>query len=275
MIITEKQLRAIVRECIVRTLNEDAVNEGKLGRAVGAAALGAGLMFGGANTHQANAQLNVKNQISVQPQKLTSLGMGSNCWLYKESDGYRIRAITYNNNELRAQQGDRDRIDANIDKYRSSGSAVAGLASSVAGLANTVGRYDDRNKNMDTGTGYVSLFLGKTEDSALQTLEQLVEIVETGIYKTEVSQTDGDVMITNSSSKLDRRGILVQQEGVEGYGNIPLVSLNNAIKYFGKTYHVDPDEDYFDDWNREESAQRRAERKSVVKGKGSHSMINR
>lgn len=55
MIITEKQLRNIVRESIVRTLQENTLNEGKLGRALGTMALGGALMMG--NPQDANAQL--------------------------------------------------------------------------------------------------------------------------------------------------------------------------------------------------------------------------
>lgn len=55
MRITERQLRAIVRESIVRTLQENSLSEGKLGRAFGTMALGGALMMG--NPQDANAQL--------------------------------------------------------------------------------------------------------------------------------------------------------------------------------------------------------------------------
>lgn len=113
---------------------------------------------------------------------------------------------------------------------------------------------------MDTGDGVVSVFLGKTEESALQTLYQLVELVENGTYRTEVSQSDGDILITNSASKLDRSGLIIQQDGVDGYARVYLFALNNAIKYFGSTYKVDPDADYFDDWDREKAQQGRNQR---------------
>lgn len=51
--LSEKQLRTIIREALVETMS--VLDEGKIARAIGTAALGAGLMFG--QPQQANAQL--------------------------------------------------------------------------------------------------------------------------------------------------------------------------------------------------------------------------
>lgn len=63
--LTESQLRGyverMVRESIYQLAQEQNLDEGKLARALGAAALGAGLMFGAPQT--ANAQLNVKQAV--------------------------------------------------------------------------------------------------------------------------------------------------------------------------------------------------------------------
>ena len=67
--ITEDQLRQIIRESI----EEVMLNEGKLGKAIGAAALGAGLMFG--HPQAANAQLRDVQVHRVEP-KVPSVPSG-------------------------------------------------------------------------------------------------------------------------------------------------------------------------------------------------------
>ena len=82
MKLTEQQLRAIVRESIVRTLQENTLNEGKLGRALGTMALGGALMMG--HPQDANAQLNTRQEIqNTVPQK-NAFSRGDNAWDIKE-----------------------------------------------------------------------------------------------------------------------------------------------------------------------------------------------
>lgn len=70
--LSESQLRKIIRESLIRVLQENhgTIEEGKLGRALSAAALGAGLMFG--HPQQANAQLNVKQSVQEGPKVIAS-----------------------------------------------------------------------------------------------------------------------------------------------------------------------------------------------------------
>ena len=63
--LSESQLRKIIRESLIRALqeNKSTIEEGKLGRTLGAAALGAGLMFG--QPQQVKAQINPKQEIQT------------------------------------------------------------------------------------------------------------------------------------------------------------------------------------------------------------------
>ena len=95
--LTENELRGyvekMVRESLYQLAKDGMLEEGKFARALGAAALGAGLMFG--HPQDANAQLNIRYQQQQGPQKLKTIIM-SQSWLYKTTYGYEIWMITSN-----------------------------------------------------------------------------------------------------------------------------------------------------------------------------------
>ena len=82
MKLTEKQLRQIIRESIIQ-IYEEELNEGKLARAIGTAALGAGLMFG--HPQDAKAQTRPTNNIEYsQPVNISAKDkeMQEKCYYY-------------------------------------------------------------------------------------------------------------------------------------------------------------------------------------------------
>ena len=95
--LSEGKLRSIIRESLVETMG--ILEEGKLGRALGTAALGAGLMFG--HPQQANAQLNVKHTIQDAPKVLVNVPM-DNKSIEVHGDLYYLKMISTNRFDDRA-----------------------------------------------------------------------------------------------------------------------------------------------------------------------------
>ncbi len=95
--LTESQLRRIIQESLIESLG--ILEEGKLGRALGTAALGAGLMFG--HPQQANAQLNVKHTIQDAPKVLVNVPM-DNKSIEVHGDLYYLKMISTNRFDDRA-----------------------------------------------------------------------------------------------------------------------------------------------------------------------------
>ena len=223
MKISEKQLKNIIRESIIETLYNDELNEGKLGRALGAAALGGALMFG--HPQNANAQLNVKSQVRMEPQKMCNLGIGIN--MFKEDDGYRIKLQACG-----LESGERwQRQTHSVPGGSQALNVVAGFAMRSAEKQNGVGNGQ-----------YISLLLGDTEESAVQSLEQLYELVVQKVHKTEITQTDGDVTLINNTSAMYPDGLWVTQEGIDGYNELSIGAIKNALKFFGETYRLTDDD---------------------------------
>ena len=212
--LSESDLRYIVEEATKRIISED-VEEGRLGRALGAAALGGALLMG--NPTDANAQLNIKNQVVEQPQALMQLN-GHGVALYKESDGFRIRL-----NSKGLEQTER--------AMRQYSKGIGPITSIIGGVA-----YQQSERNI--GKGYLSLFLGKDQSSAVETLKQLAGLVKNKTHRVEVGQTDGDVTLTNNTSDMFSEGLWVQQDGADGYNLLTLDDIKLALDYFGDTYYV-------------------------------------
>lgn len=91
IILTENDIKIMVNEVLIRYYNN--CNESKFGKFLGAAALGTALAMG--NPTPANAQLNVKNQVSQHPQKIMNLFYDDNILYKTENNGYVIDAETY------------------------------------------------------------------------------------------------------------------------------------------------------------------------------------
>lgn len=217
----ESQLRgyveSMVRESLYRLIQEQRLDEGKLARALGAAALGAGLMFG--NPQDANAQLNVKTQIRTQPEKICNLSMQVN--LFKEDDGYKIRLQACG-----LEQGERT-----TRQLQQTGGGLTGL------IGSTALRQAEKQNSLGIGQT-LSIYLGNTEDSVIESLNQLAELVNNQVHETQVSQNDGDIVLTNNTSKMYPKGLWVTQDGIEGYNILPLNAIKKALQYFEGTYKL-------------------------------------
>jgi hypothetical protein len=216
--LTEEDLRYIVAEATLRVLNESEIEEGKFARALGAAALGAGLLMG--NPTNANAQLNIKSQVVEQPQCLMRMSTAG-VFLYKESDGFRIRLFSKG-------------LEQTERTMRQYSKGIGPITNIIGGVA-----YQQSERNV--GKGYLSLFLGADQASAVKTLKQLAGLISNSTHKVEVGQTDGDVTLTNNTSDMFPDGLWVQQQGVDGYNLLTKSDIGYALEYFGDTYYMEQD----------------------------------
>ena len=78
---------------------------------------------------------------------------------------------------------------------------------------------------------YTTLFLGKTPETAIKTLNDLKSLMENEVAAVNVEQESGDVVLT-FHKQLGARMLWIKQEGQGGRSWISLALVEKFIKYF-------------------------------------------
>lgn len=198
--LTETDLHYIVNECVKKILTEN-VEEGKFGKFLGTAALGAALAMGAPTP--ANAQLNIQNQVAQEPRKIMSLGpMGDNV-LYKTEDyGYIIQCRQYG-----------------VTKSNASAIASPFIPDGIT---------------IVLGNNEKSALL------TLKDLKNLIVNDISEVTFKQKWLGDEELLQLNYDGKNSLSVSIVRSlNPIVGFGQITLQAIDNGIEYFNNTFYID------------------------------------